>query len=446
MLLAAVAAGYYVVGRLSLQFAFDHPSASPVWPPTGIALALVLLLSARIWPAIFVGAFLVNLATAGSVLTSLGIAVGNTVEALVGGLLVWRYAGGHDALARTPNLFRFVLLAALASTAISATIGVGSLALGSYAEAWELKSLWLTWWLGDAAGALIVTPLILAWTTNDLPPPRPHALGEVVLLGVALVLVTQLVFGELLPPAMRHYPVEFFCMPFLLWAALRFEQRGAATASALLATLSVFGTLRGYGPFVDFPTNESLQLMQAYTAVMAVTALMVAAVVSERREIAERLRHLAVSDPLTGLANYRLLVDRLHAEVARSKRTGRGFAVLFMDLDGLKRINDTLGHVTGNRALQRLARALKDSCRSVDLIARFGGDEFVVVMPESDDAHALIVTQRIEARLARSTEQPSLRISTGLALHPLDGDDPDGLLKAADSRLYAARQLARSRS
>jgi diguanylate cyclase (GGDEF)-like protein len=442
-MLAAIAALYFIVGRLSLQLASAHPSASPVWPPTGIALALVLLLSVRVWPAIFVGAFLVNLATAGNLMTSLGIAAGNTIEAMVGGLLVWRYAGGHETLVKVPNLFRFVLLAALLSTTISATLGVGSLTLGGFADTAAAPAIWLTWWLGDATGALIVAPLILAWAARDGPRVDLQRIGEAVALGVALVVVSQVVFGDLFGLAGSGAPLGFLCVPLMLWAALRFELRGAATANAVLALLAVLGTLRGFGPFAAYPLNESLLLLQAYLGVSAVTALMVAAVVGERREIEERLRHLAVSDSLTGLANYRMMIDRLHAEIARTRRTGHAFVVLFMDLDGLKKINDSQGHVTGNRALLRLAKALKESCRSIDLVARFGGDEFVVVMPESDEASAGVLERRIEARLAHSTEKPPIRFSSGVAVHPRDGDSPEDLLKAADGRLYEARRRLR---
>lgn len=442
-LLAAVTVGYFIVGRLSLQLASENPSASPVWPPTGIALALVLLLSARVWPAIFVGAFLVNLATAGTVLTSLGIALGNTLEALAGGLLVWRYAGGQEVLARASNLLRFVVLAALISPVISATLGVGSLALGGFVERAAAPAVWLTWWLGDATGALLVAPLILAWMARDRPRFSIGELGEAALLLASLAFVTLAVFGDLLALAEPAYPLSFLCMPFLLWAALRFEQRGATLATALFAALAIDGTLKGFGAFAPYPVNESLMLLQAFVGVLAVMALMVAAVGVERREAEERLRHLAVSDPLTGLANYRMLIDRLHAEIARTRRTNHPFVVLFMDLDGLKKINDSQGHVTGNRALLRLAKALKESCRSLDLVARFGGDEFVIVMPESDEAAAGVLVRRLEARLAHSTEKPPVMVSTGAAVHPRDGDAPEALLKAADARLYEGRRRIR---
>ncbi len=163
LVLGALAIVYFLAGKLGLHFAFVHASASAVWPPTGIALAAVLLFGRRIWPAIFVGALLVNLTTSGSIVSSLGIAVGNTLEATVGASLVARYAGGVRAFERPQDFLRFVLLGGLLGTAVSATIGVTSLIAGGQAAWPAFGAIWLTWWFGDAAGALIVTPVLVLW-------------------------------------------------------------------------------------------------------------------------------------------------------------------------------------------------------------------------------------------------------------------------------------------
>ena len=158
-----LAAVYVLAGKLGLLLAFVHASATAVWPPTGIALAAFLLLGYRVWPGIFLGAFLVNLTTAGSVATTLGIATGNTLEGLAGAYLVNRFAHGAHAFDRPQDVFKFAVLAALACMTVSPFIGVTSLALGGYADWAEYGRVWLTWWLGDAGGALIVAPVLLLW-------------------------------------------------------------------------------------------------------------------------------------------------------------------------------------------------------------------------------------------------------------------------------------------
>src|SRR5689334_17334145 len=154
---------YFVAGFFSLKLAFVNPSASPVWPPAGIALAALVVFGYRVWPAIFIGAFLVNITTAGNLLTSFGIAGGNTLEALCGAWLVTRFAGGTQVFERPQNVFKFAL-AALISTAVSPSVGVTTLALGHYAQWANYWQIWLTWWLGDVSGDLIVTPLLLLWS------------------------------------------------------------------------------------------------------------------------------------------------------------------------------------------------------------------------------------------------------------------------------------------
>ncbi len=161
--------------------------------------------------------------------------------------------------------------------------------------------------------------------------------------------------------------------------------------------------------------------------------------ITEQRSLEDQLRHQAFSDSLTGLANHRRLFDVLHAEIARSQRTGREFSLLLLDLDGLKQINDQLGHLAGNRALCRLAEILKDSCRDTDTAARHGGDEFAVVLPETGVASATLVTRRICELLEAESEEPRLSVSVGIASYPREADSIGGLLYAADRALYSMK-------
>jgi diguanylate cyclase (GGDEF)-like protein len=143
-----------------------------------------------------------------------------------------------------------------------------------------------------------------------------------------------------------------------------------------------------------------------------------------------------LTDPLTGLGNYRRLLDVLHAEIERSGRTGRPFAVLLLDLDGLKKVNDGYGHLSGSRALCRLGDVLRFACRAIDTAARYGGDEFAVVLPETTARAAVFVAARIRKRLAKDTQQPPLSATIGVAGYPQDGETIEALLRTADRELY----------
>ncbi len=161
--------------------------------------------------------------------------------------------------------------------------------------------------------------------------------------------------------------------------------------------------------------------------------------VTEQRTLEDHLRHQASSDSLTGLANHRQLVEVLQTEICRSKRTGREFSLILLDLDGLKQINDQFGHQAGDRALCRLGQMLKDCCRSIDTAARHGGDEFALVLPETDMVAATLVGRRICELLEREAEKPALSVSVGIASYPHEADTIGTLLYAADRALYAMK-------
>src|ERR1700686_3193151 len=166
--------------------------------------------------------------------------------------------------------------------------------------------------------------------------------------------------------------------------------------------------------------------------------------ITAQRASEDHLRHLAATDALTGLANYRRLSEELDTEIKRSDRTGRAFAVLMFDLDGMKQINDSYGHLAGNRALCRLADIFRFSCRSIDTAARYGGDEFAIVLPETSAKDAALVGKRICERLSGETEEPLLSVSMGIAVYAEDGATTDTLFQAADRALYEMKQLKKA--
>src|SRR5258708_21769089 len=226
-----------------------------------MAFAVLLFSGYRVWPAIFAGAFLVNFTTAGTVLTSLDIASGKRIEAVGGWYLGSRFAAGHNAFQRSQNIFKFVLLAGMISTAISASIGSATLVLGHLAEATHYLSIWLTWWLGDSVGALVLTPFILVWVENPNFDWTRKQLIELIFLFVGLFTTAWFVFGNGFHSIVKNYPFEYLCFPFLVWAAFRFGRRKAATAICLLAIVATWGTVDGYGPFVRVSQNTSLLLL-----------------------------------------------------------------------------------------------------------------------------------------------------------------------------------------
>jgi TolB-like protein/integral membrane sensor domain MASE1/class 3 adenylate cyclase/Tfp pilus assembly protein PilF len=292
-LIGILAVIYFIAGKLGLMLASLHASASPVWPPAGIALAGSLLLGYRAWPAIFIGAFLVNVTTAGNVATSFGIATGNTLEALVGAWLVNRFAGGTNVFDRLQGVFKFALAAGI-SAIISPALGVTSLALAGFADWANYGAIWLTWWLGDVTGDLVFTALVLLWSVAPKRRWNKKEAAEVGALLLLLVVLSGVVFGGWPAVSVGNYPIVLICGPIVIWTAFRFSQRETATGIFILSAIAVWGTLHGFGPFVRETENQSLLALQWWTAVLSITAMGLSAGMAERRRVEEELQQQKV--------------------------------------------------------------------------------------------------------------------------------------------------------
>jgi TolB-like protein/integral membrane sensor domain MASE1/class 3 adenylate cyclase/Tfp pilus assembly protein PilF len=294
LLIGILAVVYFVAGKLGLMLASLHASASSVWPPAGIALAALLLLGYRAWPAIFVGAFLVNITTAGNVATSFAIATGNAFEALAGAWLVNRFAGGTNVFDRPQGVFKFAVAAAI-STSISPAFGVTSLGVAGFADWANYGAIWLTWWLGDATGDLVFTPLVLLWSVASKRRWNKKEVAEVGALLLLLVVLSGVAFAGWLQISAENYPIAFICGSVVIWTAFRFTQRETATGIFILSAIAVWGTLHGFGPFVKETENQSLLALQWWTAVLTLTAMALSAGMAERRRAEEELQQQKVA-------------------------------------------------------------------------------------------------------------------------------------------------------
>jgi len=277
----AILAGVYVAAaKAAFAFAFVHTSIAPVWPPSGIALAAVLLLGRRAVPGVFLGAFLFNASTPVPVWVSAAIAVGNTTEAVVGAWLLHR-AGFRRAIDRVRDVLALAGWGALVSTAISASVGVGSLWLSGILADTQVRVAWAIWWFGDASGVLTVAPLLLlASAGHRRRRPEVGRVLEAAALAATLVLVVEAGLTE-------RVARPFLVFPALVWAAVRFRQAGAAVASLFVSVVVVWLTLHGHGPFVEPSLTQSLLLTQASTGAVMATSLALAAQ-TVQRELAAR--------------------------------------------------------------------------------------------------------------------------------------------------------------
>lgn len=286
----AVGVTYFVLAMTGLTLASIHPSATPIWPPTGFALAAILLWGSRTWPAIFLAAMIANAMTAGSIATAIAIAAGNTLEGLVGAHLINRWSNGRDTFAAPNAVAKFALICVAAATPISATIGVGSLTLAGFAEWANFRNIWITWWLGDATGALVVTPVIVLWALSDARTFDRNEVAKTAAVMSAAIAVGLIAFSPVFEQTTARDALGFLAILPLLWAALRRGPRDTATTALILAGFTVWGTLAGGGPFASQNLNDSFLLVLMFVISISVPSLALSADVSIRKRTEESLR------------------------------------------------------------------------------------------------------------------------------------------------------------
>ena len=289
--LVLIAAVYVVLAKVGLALASIHPSATPIWPPSGFALAVLLLRGYRVWPAILAGAVLANVLTAGTILTSFAIGAGNTIEGLVGAYLVNRWSGGRDTFETPAGIARFVFIAFL-PTMLSASIGASSLALGGLADWQNFGSIWLTWWLGDLAGVLVITPVVVLWTTSGRQSFRARELLESLAVFAGAAAIGLVAFSPLIEQSARRAPLGFLAILPLLWSALRRGQRDTATVALILSCFAIWAAVAGGGPFEQSTLNESFLLVLMFMIATAVPSLVLSADVAVRKRTEDELRRV----------------------------------------------------------------------------------------------------------------------------------------------------------
>ncbi len=305
---ALLAAVYFLVARVGLRYAAIGESISPVWPPTGLALAALLLLGTRYWPAIFCGAFLANAITAVPLIAAAGIASGNTAEAVLGAYLMRRAVGARSVALDDPLAVRaLVLIAGPLSALASAGVGVTTLSLaGALPERSHFESALGLWWGGDYLGALVVAPVLLTWAMPSAGLAGRRRVAELVLLAGGCVLVAELVLGRLFPAAfLPHTDYPYLLFPLVIGAALRLGPRGAALATLVVAIIAVGHAARDGGPFVMQTVPSTAVVLLLYIGVLAITGLTLGAVAAQKgrgetalRSANERLRAVIESSPL----------------------------------------------------------------------------------------------------------------------------------------------------
>ena len=456
-----LAAGYSLTGIVGLSLAIPPGYATAVWPPSGIALAAILLWGPRVWPGIAIGSFLVNVAVAlttasvafslASIAIAASIAFGSTVQALAGAGALQRWVGANRLFETGPATLVFSGIAA-ACCFVASTWGVATLSVTGTVDAASFLDSWLTWWLGDLIGVLVFAPVFLTWRQSVHVGRKPWRVGESIASFTLLALSTAIVFLAPAAGAGAASPLTYLPLPCLVWIAFRFRPSGVALGVCLLSAIAIAATANGSGPFGGEKTSESLMMLQAFIGLTAVMALTIAAAVTGHRQSERELRNfsvemeqLALTDELTGLRNRRGFLVLADQALRMARRTRTRCVLVFIDLDGLKNVNDSRGHAAGDALIADAGKVLSHVFRESDVVGRVGGDEFAVfaLLDEHDGATA--VHTRLQAEIDKFNGQavPSMRVSMSIGieeLHPALDVPLDVLLSRADRAMYEKKR------
>jgi PAS domain S-box-containing protein len=294
-----IAVAYVAAARFGFQFAFAAEQVTTVWAPTGLSIAALLLWGQPMAGAVWTGAFVANAMSDAPAWTAVAIASGNTLEAMLAAYGLRRFAAFDPILRRIRDVVALFIIGGVLATTVSASIGVSTLCAAGVQPWSRFATLWLEWWVGDALGAVVVAPVIL--TMARRPAWSGRQWTEALLLVGGAMAVTHFVFRQVLGPASAFHPLEYVIFPFVAAAAVRGGP--AVTSLTVLGTsaVAIWHTVNGTGPYAGPLPQQSLVLLQAFSAVLAGTSLLLAAAIAERATGEQRrAAALAVGEILAG--------------------------------------------------------------------------------------------------------------------------------------------------
>jgi signal transduction histidine kinase len=447
--LLGIGIAYFVLAKIGLTLASINSSTSAIWPATGFALASVLVWGYRAGPAVLVASFAANVTNVGSIYAATGIALGNTLEALVAAWLINVWCDGRETFATTTGVAKFALVC-VSSTTLSATVGIASLIFSGDAPT-AFAMTWMTWWLGDLAGALVIAPFVILWAADDLHSFESTQWGEVGTIVAATIAVGIIAFSPLFDQTSYRDPLGFLALPPLLWAALRRDPRETATVVVILCCFAVWGTLAGSGPFARVSLNDSFLLLVMFFISISVPSMALSADVQMRRRSEEQLQH--AHDELAARAGeLRDTAERLQVSSGKlEERVGQRTHELKEALQQQTALAEVFKEISGaSFDLQKLLDRL------VDLAARLCTADSASIWRPLGETYQIAAAfgHRPEhrERLDRLSVRPGRDTGVGRALlerqviHVVDGqDDPElhHAFKAGGYRTMMAVPLMR---
>lgn len=432
----------FLAGKLSFSMTLDLVSL--LWLPTGISIVTLLLQGKKFWPGIMIGIFLANVSTGVGWQFSLGAALANTLEAWLATELINHWEVRYQ-LDRVRDVVGFLLAVAVIAPLLASLVGTTSYITFVNAQNDFLTVGW-HWWLGDAMGGLVIAPLLLSWGSEDKSlPGHPLMIG----LGFSLVVVLDLfLFGVIETQFLdlQTYPLYYICFPFLIVAAFSLQQRGASTALFFTVAIALWGIVRETSPFLKESMEDNLLMLWWFISIASLSTLFLSAAVAENRFAQNHLEYLAFHDALTGLPNRRAFCTQVNQFLEQCQAEGNqaDCAVLFLDLNRFKEINDSFGHTLGDKLLYQVSQRLAQSIPQKINLAHLGGDNFIFFIPSVNyttepDLLCEQILEHLQAEFYIEDFTFSIGATIGIVLSGDYNRKAEELIQEAEIAMYHAK-------
>lgn len=475
-----VGVAFYAGAWLGVNQTITPEGIAILWPPNAVLLSAFLLFPYRQWPLLGAAALAAEwLADVPAFPFWAAIAFGfiNLFEVSLAAWLIRKTSGRYFDFNRLRRGVSFLLYGPLLASSLAALLGAAVYMLLGRSES-SYWSLWRLWWFGDAVGILILTPFIVVmyrWLEKGLPTPNWPKLLEILLLWVLLIVVGVNTFPQGMRGELGFHLTPTVLLPFSAWAAARFGVREAALTVVIIAAMAIGFMVRGIHPYTGLAPQLAVWMMQEYLAVVAVLSIGLAILmyeirkqsdelerrVSERTDALQRtnealenantrLNELASTDYLTGIANRRYFYDVARRELERLAGDGGAASLIMFDLDHFKQVNDRFGHEAGDKVLNCVVKEVQDTVRPLDLLGRYGGEEFLILLPEAPREVALEIAERVRQKVeAMPCEYQGRRISVTVSLGVVEWNGKatlEEMIRSADHALYQAKESGRNRA
>ena len=456
-----VAVTYIVLARIGQLFAIEPGNVTPLWLPSGVMVALTLSRGTQIWPGVFIGAFCGNIwayfsfkslpIAASSIAAATLNGIGDVIACVVMAELVCFFTKTRNPFSKLTDLAWFISLGVIIGPLLSAIFGAGGLSLFNVIDSEKFVSTLSIWFFGDATGVLIFTPMLYLWLSGN-SSSYPDELKWLGFLAIFSAILTAALF-DILPIPEYIFPLLFLFIPIALYGFLYFGPRVAFSLLLVVGSVAVYATSQNIGIFADRNISHAIINLQYFLAILSLNIYVIAVFLSNKEKIMadlankkSKLERLYRQDQLTKVWNRYRIKEFLEYELSRYERHGTIFGVLMFDLDDFKTINDTLGHLEGDKVLVELSNLVDQHTRQSDLFGRWGGEEFILILTDTTKEELNTTAEKIRILVEKKSFEIERQITISIGATIVEkGDSTLSLLDRVDDALYYSKKEGKNR-